>query len=57
MPLQLGDGESSHLLLRAGHLDYAFQVREHLDIMRVDSSWIGSLLWCSIQWTDEISIA
>ena len=42
-PVQVGDGDSSELGMRAGHLDYAFEIRE-LDIMRVDSSWIGWLL-------------
>ena len=56
-PVQVWDCESSQLGLRAGHLDYAFEIREHLEIMRVDSSWIVWLLWRSIQWTDEMSIA
>ena len=56
-PVQVWDGDSSELGMRVGHLDYAFGIREHLEIMRVDCSWIGWLLWCSIQWTDEIWIA
>ena len=44
-PVLVWDGDSSGLGMRAGHLDYAFEIREHLEIMsRLQLDWLVAMM-------------
>ena len=44
-PVQVWDGDSSELGMRAGHLDYAFEIREHPEIMsRLQLDWLVAMV-------------